>query len=108
MKTKLATICLVLGAALVPVAAYSAAGDTDSSKARTYVKDSVITTKIKADYAKDKIVSALHIKVETDAQGVVYLSGTAKSQMEADKAIAIAKNVKGVTDVNSDIVVSSN
>src|ERR1700691_448989 len=103
MKTKLATICLVLAVALVPVAGYSATADTDSSKARTYVKDSVITTKIKADYAKDKIVSALHIKVDTDAQGVVYLSGKAKSQAEADKAVEIAKNVKGVTDVNSSI-----
>jgi hyperosmotically inducible protein len=104
MKAKLATICLVIGAVLAPAAAYS---QTESSKARTYVKDSVITTKIKADYAKDKTVSAMHIKVETDAQGVVYLSGTAKSQAEVDQAVTIAKGVKGVTSVTNEIAIGT-
>ena len=55
--------------------------------------------------AKDKTVSATHIKVETDANGVVQLSGTAKSQAEADKAVSLAKGVKGVTSVDSQIKV---
>ena len=69
------------------------------------VKDSLITTKIKAEMAKDKTVSAMRIKVETDANGVVQLSGTAKSQAEADKAVTLAKGVKGVTSVDSQIKV---
>jgi hyperosmotically inducible periplasmic protein len=46
--------------------------------------------------------------VETDDGGVVTLSGTAKTQTEADKAVAIAKATKGVTSVRNDIVVSPN
>jgi osmotically-inducible protein OsmY len=65
----------------------------------------VITTKIKAAMAKDKQVSAMHIKVDTDNKGVVTLSGKAKSQAEADKAVSIARNTEGVVDVRSDIQV---
>jgi hyperosmotically inducible periplasmic protein len=39
----------------------------------------VITTKIKAEFAKDKQVSAMNIKVDTD-KGVVKLTGNAKEQ----------------------------
>src|SRR3954465_6079463 len=71
------------------------------------VKDSMITAKIKAEMAKDKTVSATTIKVETDANGIVQLSGTAKSKAEADKAAALAKNVKGVSSVDNKIKVES-
>lgn len=71
------------------------------------VKDSVITTKIKAEMAKDKQVSALHIKVETDANGMVQLSGNAKSKAEADKAVSLAKSIKGVKGVDSKIMVKA-
>jgi len=99
-------IAALLGALLVPFAA-SAADDTMSSKARTEVKDSVITTKIKALYVKDKLVSALHVKIVTDDHGVVMLSGKAKSQAEIDRAIEIARGVEGVTSVKSEIIIGS-
>jgi osmotically-inducible protein OsmY len=35
----------------------------------------------------------------------VYLSGTAKSQAEADRAVALAREVEGVTSVESTIEV---
>ena len=47
MNYKLATTCFVLGTALAPVAAFAADSDMDRSKPATFVKDSVITTKIK-------------------------------------------------------------
>ena len=101
-------IAALLGALLVPFAA-SAADDATSmsSKARTEVKDSVITTKIKALYVKDKLVSALHVKIVTDDHGVVMLSGKAKSQAEIDRAIEIARGVEGVTEVKSAIIIGS-
>ena len=64
----------------------------------------MITTKIKAEFANDKQVSAMSIKVDTD-KGVVKLSGNAKSKDEADKAASIAKNTKGVVSVKNDIQV---
>ena len=66
------------------------------------VADSVITTKIKALYVKDKEVSFRNIEVKT-VNGVVHLSGNAKSKQEADKAVSMARDVKGVNSVQNDI-----
>jgi osmotically-inducible protein OsmY len=101
MKTNLKTL-LIIGALAMPMAAFSADGDSVSTR----VGDTVITTKVKAEFAKNKGVSATTINVETDSSGLVQLSGTAKTQAEADKAVALAKNVKGVTSVKNDIVVA--
>ncbi|HEX5863094.1 MAG TPA: BON domain-containing protein [Casimicrobiaceae bacterium] len=105
MKYKLATTCFVIGSVLAPVAAYAADSDTDRSKPTTFVKDSVITTKIKTKLASEHLGSAKHIKVDTDKNGVVWLSGTANSQAEVDKAVEIARNTEGVKSVKSDLKV---
>jgi len=109
MNTKLITAGLITGALLAPYAVHAADADAaNESKTKNFVKDSVITTKIKSLYVKDKQVSALHVKVDTDAQGVVTLSGKAKTQAEADRAVTIARGVKGVTDVTNNIEVGTN
>ena len=100
MKANLTSL-LLIGALAMPVAVFAADGDS----VKTELSDSVITTKVKAEFAKDKAVSATHVKVDTDSNGVVTLSGTAKSKAEADKAVTIAKNTKGVTSVKNEIVV---
>ena len=82
----------------------SSTGTSTSASSSNSSPDALITTKVKAEYAKDKVVSATKIHVDTD-HGVVHLSGMAKSQEEADKAVALAKNVKGVSSVKSDIKV---
>lgn len=81
--------------------------DTDSrgSGTGTYVKDTYITAKVKAALARDRDVTARNIKVETNEQGVVTLSGMVKSQAEADKAVADARAVDGVSNVISNIQV---
>lgn len=103
MNIKLVTTCLLAGALMLPIAGYTADGDTDRSSPKAFVKDSVITTKIKAKLAKDKVSTLVKIKVDTDKDGVVNLSGTARTQKAADKAVTIARSVKGVTSVESDI-----
>jgi hyperosmotically inducible periplasmic protein len=105
MKFRLATTCFVIGSVLAPVAAYAADSDTDRSKPTTFVKDSVITTKIKTKLAAEHLGSAKHIKVDTDKNGVVWMSGTANSQDEVDKAVAIARNTEGVKSVKNDLKV---
>jgi hyperosmotically inducible protein len=105
MKYKLATTCFVVGSVLAPVAAYAADSDTDRSHPVTFVKDSAITTKIKTKLAAEHLGSAKHIKVDTDKNGVVWMTGTANSQEEADKAVAIARDTEGVKSVNSHIKV---
>ncbi len=106
MNTRLAT-ALVIGALMAPVAGYAADTKPMKESIKENVGDSVITTKIKAKYAKDKGVSALNIKVDTDDKGVVTLSGDAKSKAEADKAVKIARATKGVTSVNNEIKVQA-
>jgi len=105
MKYKLATTCFVIGSVLAPVAAYAADSDKDRSKPATFVKDSVITTKIKAKLAAEHLGSAKHIKVDTDRDGIVWLSGTANSKEEVNKAVEIARNTEGVKSVKSDLKV---
>lgn len=65
------------------------------------VNDTVITGKIKSKLAVDKITDAASIGVETN-NGLVTLSGTAKTETEATKAIEIAESTDGVKNVNTD------
>ena len=107
MNTKLLTTGLIAGALLAPYAVVHAA-DADAnaeSKTKNFVKDSVITTKIKAKLASEHLGSAAHIKVDTDNNGVVWMSGTANSQAEVNQAITIARNTEGVKTVKSDLKV---
>jgi osmotically-inducible protein OsmY len=46
-----------------------------------------------------------HIKVDTDENGVVWLSGRAPTQDASDLAAAIAKDTDGVNSVHNGIVV---
>lgn len=103
MKIKFATSCFVIAASLVSVAAYSADTDTDRSHPISFVKDSVITVKVKAKLADEKISSLAKVKVDTDDKGMVYLSGTVRSQKEADQAVSIARATEGVKSVKSDL-----
>ena len=110
MNTKLTAIAMLTGALLLPVAGHASEADanSDRSSPKTFVKDSVITAKIKAKMAQDKQVSALSVKVDTDNKGVVTLSGEAKSKAEAAKAVSIARSVKGVVAVKNHIQIASN
>lgn len=104
MKTKLATSCFVISTLLIPVMTHAEdATDTDRAHPKTYVKDSVITTKIKTKLAAEKIRSLMHIKVDTDSKGEVVLSGKVRTKAEEDKAISIARETEGVTSVKSKI-----
>jgi len=101
MNIKLATSFIVIAALLLPIAGYTA--DTVTASPKAFAKDSVITTKVKAELAGEKLSSLLHIKVKTDDQGVVTLTGTVKTQDAADKAVSIAQAVTGVTSVENKI-----
>jgi hyperosmotically inducible periplasmic protein len=105
MKTKLGATCFVIGTLLAPFAVHAADTgiDTDRTHPKTFVKDSVITSKVKAKLAEEKIGSLVRIKVDTHGKGAVVLSGKARSQEEADKAVTIARATEGVTSVKSKI-----
>jgi hyperosmotically inducible protein len=105
MKLNGKLICLlVAGALAVPAAAlYAAEGAKTTGKAREFVKDSVITTKIKAEMAKEKPSTLVKVSVDTDKSGVVVLSGSAKTRADKDRAESLARGVKGVSTVENNI-----
>ena len=67
-----------------------------------YIDDSVITTKVKAEILKDDTLKSSEINVET-FKGVVQLSGFVNSQGDIDKAVEVARSVKGVSSVKNDM-----
>ena len=100
MNNKLAITSVFAATLLLPFAAY-ADQDADRSHPITFVKDSVITTKVKAMLADEKMSSLAHVKVDTTSKGAVVLSGKVASQDDADKAVSIARGIEGVTSVKS-------
>ena len=92
------------------LAATAVLGTTACSVARAqqtvgaYVDDAGITTAVKAKMAEDKNVSATSISVET-LNGMVQLSGFAKSDSEKARAAEIARTTRGVREVGNSIVV---
>jgi len=131
MKSKLVAIYLAAAALSIPTIGFNTGTEKDTMPKDTMskesappadtmsrdsaapkkeggvVSDAMITTRIKAELAKDKEVSAMKINVDTD-KGVVTLRGTAKSKAEADKAERLAKTVAGVSTVRNDIKVQVN
>jgi len=101
MKTNIATGLVVLGIMLGSAAAN--AQDMDREHPLTFVKDSAITTKIKAKLADEHLKTLLHISVDTDDHGMVVLSGHTRSREMAEKAESIARHTEGVTNVSNHI-----
>jgi len=106
MNTKLAMAGVIVVALLVPTIG-SAADDKDQDRSRpvTYVKDSAITVKIKTKLAAEKLSSLATIHVDTDAKGTVWLTGTARSQEQIDKAGSIARATENVVEVKNQLKV---
>jgi hyperosmotically inducible periplasmic protein len=106
MKSGVITALVAAAAIMGPMMVVAAENyDADSSDGKTFVKDSVITTKVKAKLAADHITSLGRIHVDTDADGVVWLSGTAQSQDAIDAAIQLTRDTEHVRGVHSDIKV---
>ena len=62
------------------------------------IDDTTITTRVKTAMLNDPNVGGTAIDVDT-YKGVVTLSGRVKNQAEHDQAIALARQVNGVTEV---------
>lgn len=76
----------------------------DRISAGEYIDDAWVTTKVKAVLLKDDLLGGLDIGVET-RDGVVQLSGWVDEPGQADKAGQVAASVKGVREVENDLLV---
>jgi hyperosmotically inducible protein len=65
---------------------------------RSAVADGALTSKIKAKMALDDRVRALQIDVDT-RNGIVTLTGTIRSEAERERALALARETDGVSQV---------
>jgi len=95
-QSVLATSLLVSLAACAPTPTREGTGE--------YIDDSVITGKVKAAFAADPMVKATQVQVET-FKGTVQLSGFVDSRESAQRAVEIARSVKGVQSVKNDTVI---
>lgn len=67
-----------------------------------YVDDTVITTGAKSAVLDEPTLKSAEIELET-FKGRVQLSGFVGSQGEIDKAVAVAREVEGVSSVANDM-----
>ena len=85
--------------------AFAACASTSKQESTgEYVDDTVITTKVKSLLAADDFLKSFQIGVET-YKGTVQLSGFVNSQKAVDKAVEIARSVKGVNSVKNNLIV---
>lgn len=101
MKTTAMTLAL---AGLLAFTATGCAVTREQSTVGQYVDDATITTRVKAKFAEDSVVSAMSIGVET-LKGTVQLSGFAKSATERERADMLARTTPGVVMVKNDIAI---
>jgi len=113
MKTRYGAAALLVcvfalsGCGAVVVAGAAAGGyyvGKDERTMGTIAEDASITASINAKFANDGVVKMMDINVDTYA-GVVTLYGSVHSQLAADRAVTLAKSVKGVKQVVSKLTV---
>ncbi|MDP8983963.1 MAG: BON domain-containing protein [Pseudomonadota bacterium] len=110
MKKLIVTGLLIAGAAYLPAAMadeYRTDSDADRAHPGAFVKDSAITVKVKSKLAAKHMSTLSNIKVDTDDNGVVWLSGKAPTKDASDLAAMLAKDTEGVKSVHNKIVVAN-
>ena len=103
MKVQKILSAVALGSSLTFGAAAFAANTAPAEQKQSvgeYASDAVVTTKVKAALVAEKELSALDVAVETN-NGVVTLSGTVATDMQADAAARVARGVEGVKQVEN-------
>ena len=76
----------------------------DQATAQGALPDATITTNVQGQFASHGVTEKTQINITT-AQGVVTLSGTARSLAAKDEAGDVAKKVPGVKGVNNNLVI---
>jgi osmotically-inducible protein OsmY len=98
------TQLLAAALALTVVATTGCAVQRGQETAGAYVDDTAITATVKSRMLESEAVAGTSITVET-LNGVVMLSGFAKSAQEKATAESIARKVEGVKSVKNEITV---
>ena len=97
-RITLAILCLAALYVLSGCTVYKTA--VDERPVGAIVKDETISAKLQAKFLEDKAVSYLNIS-PLSYEGHVYLVGEYASNAERDRAVALAKDTDGVTEVTT-------
>lgn len=98
---KLARLILAFALTLMLAAC---AGTAKQESTGEYIDDTVLTSRVKSALLNDPNVSGLAVNVET-FKGTVQLSGFVKTVSERNRAVQLARGVKGVRQVKNDILI---
>jgi osmotically-inducible protein OsmY len=98
------SIKIFLFGLVIVLALTGCAGSRRHESTGEYVDDVLLTAKVKTSILGDARVKFLQIHVET-FKGIVQLSGFVDSQEAADRAVHLARTVKGVKQVNNSLIV---
>lgn len=96
-----------LTAVLFPLLLVAVAGCASTSKSEgtgEYIDDTVITSKVKSEIFNEPTLKSRELNVET-FKGTVQLSGFVTSQADINKAVEVARSVKGVKSVKNDMTI---
>ena len=98
LSRRLALLSLVAGASVLGACAATRTQEGTGE----FVDDTVITTKVKAMILNEPMLKSMEVNVET-FKGRVQLSGFVSSKAAMDKAVELARDVKGVSSVANDM-----
>lgn len=102
-----AVLCALGGCAAAVIGGAAAGGyyvATNERSAAEIASDASITSTINSRYVQDELVSAFDVNVDTH-RGKVTLYGNVASPQAAKRAVALARTVKGVSQVQSKLTV---
>ena len=105
MKPLIIALLIGLTGTFATLALADTAADSASHHPGAFVADSIITTKIKAKLAEKHLATLTNVQVDTDRDGVVWLSGKIPTQDAHDLVGLIAKDTDGVRSVHNHLVV---
>jgi osmotically-inducible protein OsmY len=107
MKLSVPTLVtlLALGGGIATISS-GCAGTATRESTGEYIDDATTTTKVKAAFVKDPVVSAMDVKVDT-FKGTVQLSGFVDTAEQKTRAEQIAAGVSGVSAVRNNITVKT-
>jgi osmotically-inducible protein OsmY len=105
MNTKTIVACIIAASFSAPAVVVAGEPDADMSASSHLAKDAALVTAVKSNLAANHLASLMHLTVDTDGDGVVWLAGTTGTQEAADRAVEIARTTDGVDYVKSNIEV---
>lgn len=98
---RMASVMLALALA-APLGSMACGGAATRAPVNGPVDDATITTRVKTALLNEKGMDPTRIDVQT-SHGVVTLTGRVKNKDDESKALAVARTIRGVSDVKSSL-----